>query len=80
MSAPFSGCENARRQGKRQGRPDRVKPEFQTTNRSSPITGIQWKRRLKSARRSSFSYCANPRKSARVLNAYSSATGRVASP
>jgi len=48
-----------------------VYPEFHTTNTSSPITGIQWNRRLKSTRSLSLSYCTNASRLVRALKSYS---------
>src|SRR6266550_2102800 len=48
-----------------------VYPEFHTTNTSSPITGIQWKRTLKSTRSLSLSYWTNASRLVRTLKSYS---------
>src|SRR2546425_10710395 len=70
--APLSGRARARVSGKRnRASGSVVYPEFHTTNTSSPITGIQWKRTLKSTRSLSLSYCTNASRLVRVLKSYS---------
>src|SRR5438034_10592465 len=50
-NAPLSGRARARVSGNRnRASGSVVYPEFHTTNTASPITGIQWNRRLKSTR------------------------------
>src|SRR2546421_11117046 len=72
-NAPFKGRVSDRAAGKRYVAARLVVyPEFQTRNTSSPIWGIQWNRRLKSARCASLLYCTKPRKLVRVLKSYSS--------
>src|SRR3989454_3282752 len=71
-NAPLSGRARARVSGKRNRASGSVGyPEFHTTNTSSPITGIQWNRRLKSTRSLSLSYCTNASRLVRVLKSYS---------
>src|SRR2546426_5542896 len=70
--APLSGRARARVSGKRNWeRGSVVYPEFHTTNTSSPITGIQWNRTLKSTRSLSLSYWTNASTLVRVLTSYS---------
>src|SRR2546425_10673939 len=72
-NAPLSGRASARVSGKRnRASGSVVYPEFHTTNTSSPITGIQWNRRLKSTRSLALSYCTNASRLARVSKSYSS--------
>src|SRR6266566_5262171 len=71
-NAPFKGRVRDRAVGKRYVAARLVVyPEFQTRKTSSPIRGIQWKRRLKSARCASLLYCTKPKKFVRVLKSYS---------
>src|SRR5207249_2344688 len=48
-----------------------VYPEFHTRKTSSPITGIQWNRILKSTRSLSLRYWTNASRLVRVLKSYS---------
>src|SRR6266700_8008680 len=71
-NAPLSGRDRARVSGKRnRASGSVVYPEFHTTNTSSPITGIQWNRTLKSTRLLSLSYWTNARRLVRTLKSYS---------
>src|SRR2546422_4689155 len=70
--APLSGRDRARVSGKRnRASGSVVYPEFHTKKTSSPITGIQWNRTLKSTRSFSLSYCTKASKLVRVLKSYS---------
>src|SRR6266850_3894974 len=70
--APLSGRARARVSGKRnRASGSVVYPEFHTTNTSSPITGIQWNRTLKSTRSLSLSYWTNASRLVRALKSYS---------
>src|SRR5204863_426432 len=71
-NAPLSGRASAPVSGKRnRASGSVVYPEFHTTNTSSPITGIQWNRRLKSTRSLSLSSCTNASRLVRVVKSYS---------
>src|SRR6266436_759124 len=71
-NAPLSGRARARVSGKRNRESGSVVyPEFHTRKTSSPITGIQWNRTLKSTRLLSLSYWTNASRLARVLKSYS---------
>src|SRR6267378_2326843 len=70
--APLRGRDRARVSGQRNRESGSVVyPEFHTTNTSSPITGMQWNRRLKSTRALALSYWTNASRLARVLKSYS---------
>src|SRR5207247_79888 len=71
-NAPLSGRASARVSGKRnRASGSVVYPEFHTRKTSSPITGIQWNRILKSTRSLSLPYWTNASRLVRVLKAYS---------
>src|SRR5256886_8509019 len=71
-NAPLSGRASARVSGKRnRASASVVYPEVHTTNTSSPITGIQWHRTLKSTRSLSLSYCTNASRLGPALKSYS---------
>src|SRR5256886_9308338 len=71
-NAPLSGRASARVSGKRnRASGSVVYPEFHTRKTSSPITGIQWNRRLKSTRSLSLSYCTNASRLVLVFKSYS---------
>src|SRR5712692_7939746 len=71
-NAPLSGRARARVSGKRnRASGSVVYPEFHTRKTSSPITGIQWNRTLKSTRLLSLSYWTNASRLVRVLKSYS---------